>query len=183
MGAYFAQTFDQLWLIYVDLRSFSSIYINLHPKWQNACPKKPGTSFSQKKKPLRGATQHRTGLVIYVNDWNDVIWVTYVYANYANLRKLIFPTDANDANWRKCNSPTDVNDVNWRKLDSSFSKISSHDLPYKAFLQLTTFWSHRTPVAEQVGCFSEASQIPSRWHLLESTWWEQLCLVRHQTCA
>ena len=56
--------------------------------------KNPGTSFSQEKKPLRGATQHRTGFVnkvfwvIYVICVINVIKVINVIDIYAHLRKI-----------------------------------------------------------------------------------------------
>jgi hypothetical protein len=72
--------------------------------------------MSNKSRDLSGhAPQHRKGLVNNVNDVNDK------HVNDVN--------DVNDVNY--VNDLNYVNDVNCRKLKSGFSKISSHDLPYK----------------------------------------------------
>ena len=98
MGAYFAQTLDQLKMIYVNLRQFMSlhirfrsIYVNLRPnlvkydekmsQMTKYMSKKSRDVIFPGKKTLQGATQHRRGLVNNVIKVIKVISVIVIYVD------------------------------------------------------------------------------------------------------
>ena len=59
---------------------------NVQTDIKNTCLKNPGTSFSQEKKPLWGATQHRTGLI---NNVINVVKVMSVIDIHVDLHRIV----------------------------------------------------------------------------------------------